>query len=428
MQVNSRKIYIDRITKLVDNLQDNACVLLQSNTLQHRNGDVHFPFRQCSDVIYFTGCHEADTYWAFYKQDGELKVVMGCKAADPIKMQWIGAWTTPENACDKYAITTALTIQDWQQHVLEKLSHFSQVLINQQHTYHDWSWLLPSVQSASKTTLACVASAVAHLRMTKDAHEVALIKQACDISSRAHVAVMQNIARFKYEYEIEACFFSVGRSLGATALAYPTIAATGAHACILHYDRNDGLIDQQSLCLIDAGMEWMGYAADISRTFPTNGQFSSQQKDLYEVVLAAQVQAISQTKPGVSWADLEYRCRQTLLAGCRDLGLFSSSEISCIDHPDFKALFPHSLGHHIGLDVHDVLPPDLNRQQINLAQGHVITIEPGIYCADHIPTLDKKWHGIGIRIEDDILITSNEHEVLTAAAPKTVQAIESLME
>jgi Xaa-Pro aminopeptidase len=266
------------------------------------------------------------------------------------------------------------------------------------------------------------------MRMFKSAAELKLIRRAIAVSVQAHIRAMQICKVGLYEYQMEAEIVHEFMKEGLRAVAYPSIVAAGKNACILHYVHNNTKLRKGDLLLIDAGAECDHYASDITRTLPISGQFSPAQKQLYELVLAAQQAAIAEIYPGNPWNKAHEASVQVMTQGLVDLGLLMGEVDKLIEEEKYKEFYMHRIGHWLGMDVHDVGDYKINEQWRLLEAGMVLTIEPGLYVQTHCETVDPKWRGIGIRIEDDVLVTKTGHEVLTNGAPKTVADIEALMQ
>ena len=273
-----------------------------------------------------------------------------------------------------------------------------------------------------------LASILDPMRLIKDEHELSLMRIAAEISARAHIRSMRHTKPGKYEYQIEAEILYEFMSHGARYPAYNSIVASGKNACCLHYVSNRDQLRASELLMIDAGAEYQMYAGDISRTFPISGRFTSAQKDVYDIVLAVNQASIEATVKQANWQTISSKATQMLTEGMIDLGILQGSVEENIDKQNYRRFYMHGLGHWLGLDVHDVGGRfDRQGQPILLQPGMVTTIEPGIYiaAADDIPAA---FHNIGIRIEDNILVTETGNENLTASVPKTTSAIEAIMQ
>jgi len=265
------------------------------------------------------------------------------------------------------------------------------------------------------------------MRLFKSAEELKLMRRAAEVSAKAHIRAMQYCKPGLYEYQIEAEIIHEFIQDGLRAVAYPSIVAGGKNACVLHYTDNREKLRKGDLLLIDAGVECDHYAADITRTFPISGQFSAEQKLLYQLVLDAQTAALHEIQPGVPWNKAHEASVQVLTQGLVDLGLLNGRVSKLIKDEKYKRFYMHRIGHWLGMDVHDVGDYKINDEWRLLEPGMVLTVEPGLYIPIDCKSVDKKWRGIGIRIEDDVLVTKTGHEILTHAVPKTIAEIEALM-
>jgi Xaa-Pro aminopeptidase len=279
---------------------------------------------------------------------------------------------------------------------------------------------------AAPAAISDVRTLVDEMRLVKDAYELTTMRSAARISTAAHRRAMQATLPGRTEYEIEAELLHEFRRGGAQAPAYTSIVAGGANACILHYVQNDAPLKAGELLLIDAGCELDGYASDITRTFPVDGKFSAPQREVYELVLAAQAAAIVQVKPGAAWNAPHDAAVQVLAQGFVDLGLCRGSVNEVIENGDYRKFYMHRTGHWLGLDVHDAGDYKRGGEWRKLEPGMVLTVEPGCYiqAGDGIPA---RYANIGVRLEDDVAVTASGHEVLTQAAPKTIDDVEALM-
>jgi Xaa-Pro aminopeptidase len=265
------------------------------------------------------------------------------------------------------------------------------------------------------------------MRLIKSDEEIETMQRAADIAAEGHIEAMKSARPGMMEYELEALIEYTFRRNGAAAPAYTTIVGGGANATILHYINNDAPLRDGDLLLIDAGAEYRGYASDITRTFPVNGRFTEAQRDIYELVLASQVACIEMSRPGVSIDELHERSVEILTEGMARLGLLKGEVSTLIKEEKYKQFYMHRLGHFLGMDVHDVGLYRVKDESRRVEPGMVTTVEPGIYIPVDTKDIPEKYLGIGIRIEDDVLITSEGHRVLSDKAPKHVEEIEALM-
>jgi len=295
----------------------------------------------------------------------------------------------------------------------------------------DWS---QQVRGRSRAGISAPAEFISsdhilhEMRLIKSAYEVKQMKKAAKVSVVAHKKAMQCAKPAMFEYQVDAEMKHHFMHNGARFEAYPSIVGGGKNGCVLHYTDNDAVLNDGDLLLIDAGCEWQKYASDITRTFPVNGVFSEEQKALYQLVLDAQYAAIEKVQPGNHWNDPHEAAVKVLTKGLVKLGLLKGSVPTLIKEEAYKPYYMHRTGHWLGLDVHDVGDYKIDKQWRLLEPGMVLTVEPGLYIQPNATEVDKKWRGIGIRIEDDVLVTKKGHDVLTATAPKEVNEIEALME
>ena len=265
------------------------------------------------------------------------------------------------------------------------------------------------------------------MRLFKSAAEIRLLREAAEVSTKAHCRAMKTCQAGQYEYQVEAEIIHEFAYNGLRAVAYPSIVAGGSNACVLHYTDNHSKLKSGDLLLIDAGAECNHYAADITRTFPVSGEFSPPQKQLYQLVLDAQLAAIEKIKPGLAWNLAHEVAVEILTTGLVELGLLKGKISQLIEDETYKQFYMHRIGHWLGMDVHDVGDYKVNDEWRILEAGMVLTVEPGLYIPKDCQEVAKKWRGIGIRIEDDVLVTAEGCEVLTHSVPKTIDEIEQLM-
>ena len=278
------------------------------------------------------------------------------------------------------------------------------------------------------TSIIDPGSIIHEMRLVKTPDEIALMQRAASIAAEGHREAMRRARPGMREYEIEALVEYVFRKNGASGPAYTSIVGAGANATILHYINNDAELRDGDLLLIDAGAEYESYASDITRTFPVNGRFTDAQRDIYELVLRAQEECIARVRPGVTMDELHEHSVEVLTEGMVRLGLLEGDPAELIKEETYKKFYMHRLGHYIGMDVHDVGRYHVEDQKSRpVVAGVVMTVEPGLYIAADAEGVPEKYRGIGVRIEDDVLVTPEGHSVLTHEAPKQIEEIESLM-
>lgn len=436
MSLPAHSVYASRRAALLSTMQANSIALIPGASEVTRSRDTHYPFRQDSYFYYLTGFNEPDTLLVLSNQQAQPYCLLFCRGKDPNAEIWQGRRLGPEQARTQLAIDDSLDINELDNR-LPALLDGHQTLYFAQGAYPSWDeqvfHCLQQLRTAPKQSMQAPQSLtdlrpiLDDMRLHKDQTEQALMQQAADISAQAHIRAMRHCQPGLFEYQLQAEIEHQFAYQGATGPAYSSIVGSGANACILHYTENSSQLNSGALVLIDAGAEYQGYAADITRTFPVNGRFSPAQAALYRWVLRAQQAAIDCIRPGNTLAMANQAAIRVITQGLLELGLLTGSVDACMEQQAYRDYFMHGTGHWLGLDVHDVGDYKRNQQDRPLAPGMVLTIEPGIYIAPDAPVASK-WQGIGIRIEDNLLVTEQGHHNLTAAAPKDIQAIEALMQ
>jgi Xaa-Pro aminopeptidase len=410
--------------------------LISSAGVRVRNRDVDYPFRQDSDFYYLTGFNEPDALAVFIPGRSQGEYILFCREFDEKKALWEGAHAGLEGAIKHYAADDSFPIDDIDDIVSGMLENKTKVFYpmgrdtDLDHSLQEW---IRHIRSQSRSgvmapaELASIEPIVHEMRLFKSAAELKLMRYAAQISAEAHVKAMQLCVAGKYEYQVEADIVHHFMQSGLRNVAYPSIVAGGKNACTLHYTENSDKLKNGDLLLIDAGAECDHYAADITRTFPVSGKFSEPQALLYQLVLDAQFAAIEQIKPNVPWNAAHDASVEVLTKGLVKLGLLKGTVSKLIKNEKYKQFYMHRIGHWLGMDVHDVGDYKIHQEWRLLQAGMVLTVEPGLYIPENCKSVDKKWRGIGIRIEDDVLVTKNGHEILTHEVPKTIAEIEMLM-
>ncbi len=399
-----------------------------------RNRDAHFPFRFDSYFHYLTGFPEPEAVLVLIAGD-EVKSLLFCREKHEEREIWDGFRYGPETAPEAFGFDEAYAVGKLDEMIPSLLADqpamFCDVGENSEWDARLIQWL-NAVRAQVRTGISApseirdVRKLLDEMRLIKDAHELDIMRRAAHISGSAHRRAMRHTRAGLHEYQIEAELLHEFRSHGAQAPAYTPIVAGGANACVLHYVANAALLKDGDLLLIDAGCELDGYAADITRTFPINGRFSGPQRDVYELVLAAQAAAIAAVQPGNAWQDPHDAAVKVLVQGFVDLGMLQGSVDGLLESGDYRKFYMHRTGHWLGMDVHDCGEYKLDGRWRALVPGMVLTVEPGCYIrpADDVP--EHLWN-IGVRIEDDAVVTADGCEVLTLHAPKRIADIEALM-
>jgi Xaa-Pro aminopeptidase len=399
-----------------------------------RNGDAHYPYRQDSSFYYFTGFNEPEAALLLIAGDA-AQAILFCREKNMEREIWDGHRYGPSGAQAVFGFDAAYPIAELDTKIVELLGDqpalYYAMGANAELDARVLHWRA-AVQEKSRSGIRApdalhdVRQLLNEMRLYKDAHELDLMRRAAKISSAAHLRAMRYTRPGLYEYQVEAELLHEFCQHGARDPAYTSIVAGGANACTLHYVGNNALLNDGDLLLIDAGCEMGSYASDITRTFPVNGRFSTAQRDVYELVLAAQAAAIATAKIGAHWNSPHDAALRVLAQGFIDLKLCHGSVDSVIADGSYRQFYMHRTGHWLGMDVHDVGEYKIGADWRPLEAGMVLTVEPGCYIwpADNVP--EALWN-IGIRIEDDVLITATGNEILSAAAPKTVADIEAVM-
>lgn len=437
MNTISRGEYVERRQRLMSALDEHAVVMLPAATLSYRNRDSEYAFRQSSDFHYLTGFPEPDALLVLLPDgNGSGRSILFCLPRDPEQEVWNGYRYGPEGAVKDFDFDEAYSLDVLDEQMLALIDgrrsiHFP--LAQEQGlsaSIHGWRQALQRKYRSAQPVpqvLHDLEPRLHELRLIKSDAEQALMRTAGALSAQAHIKAMQHCRPGLMEYQLEALILHHFAEQGARWPAYNSIVGGGANGCILHYTENRDPLRDGDLVLIDAGAEVQCYAGDITRTFPVNGRFSDDQKALYEVVLEAQLAAIEVIRPGQSWNLAHERAVWVLTAGLVRLGILQGEPQALVDAQAYRPFYMHRTGHWLGLDVHDVGEYKDGENWRALQAGMVLTVEPGLYIAPDCLDVDARWRGIGIRIEDDVLVTDSGCEVLTALVPKTVAEIEQLM-
>lgn len=430
-----QKEYQARRAALLQGLEPGSVVVIRGGELKTRSNDTAYAFRQNSHFYYLTGFEEPNAAMVLVADDKtpyHLFLRPNCYEEE----LWDGPRAGLPGAKSDFLADQSHNIADFDEIFLSLLANKKQIcyLIGEDRKLDE---ALPRyLETLSKqkrkgvespTLIKDLSEELSEMRLIKSDAERALLRKVSQISAEAHVNAMKKAPSALYEYELSAGLLHDFLSKGCKAQAYDSIVGAGKNACVLHYIKNDEKIQKDDLILIDAGGELNNYAADITRTFPASGSFSDDQKSIYNLVLKSQLAAIDLVKPGVCWTALQETIVAILTEGLCELGILKEKTETCIEKQLYKAFYMHNSGHWLGIDVHDVGSYKEDGEWRTLKEGMVLTIEPGIYIASHHEGVDSRWHNIGVRIEDDILVTDKGCEVLTAAVPKTVEEIEALM-
>jgi Xaa-Pro aminopeptidase len=398
-----------------------------------RNRDSLYPFRHDSYFYYLSGFPEPEAVIALVADAEGDRHVLFCRERNEEREIWDGFRYGPDAAKEIFGFDEAHPIAALHDKLPEIASN-RPALFTPLGLFEPWdrkvTELLNEVRNRVRTGVAApdevvdVRATLDTMRLVKDEHEVALMRRACAISSAAHRRAMGATRPGMFEYQIEAELLHEFLREGAQAVAYSSIVASGPNACVLHYRDNNRQMNDGDLLLIDAGCEYQGYASDITRTFPVNGKFSGPQKAVYEAVLAAQLACIDAVKPGASFHDYHAVAERVLAQGFIDLGLVAGSLDAVLESGSYRQFYMHRAGHWLGMDVHDAGLYQVRGESMRLVPGMVLTVEPGAYIRPAANVSEAFWN-IGVRIEDDVLVTADGVDNMTAGAPKSVAEIEA---
>lgn len=432
-----RDEFFQRQQRLLAQCADSAICLIPAARLQIRSRDTHYRFRQHSDFWYLLGFDEPDAWLVLsnHPRYGDEWSYLLCRDKQPEEERWHGRRLGPVAAVNTLAVKQAAALENLSQQLYDLLQ-------GHQHVYcalgedslNDQTLLsvLQRLRSVPKSQLAPpsiqdIRPLLHQQRLFKSPAELAIMRQAAQLSAKAHCRAMRFATPGCFEYQLEAEIRHEFTRHGARSAAYESIVGSGINACILHYTDNRRRCQDGELVLIDAGAELYGYAADITRTFPVNGRFSSAQRDLYQLVLASQQAALAFIGPGRLLSDAYDRCVEVLTDGLLHLGILRGSLAQHLEQKSYRTYFMHGLGHYLGLDVHDVGEYKRDNREVPLAENMVITVEPGLYI-DEDADVPEAFRGMGIRIEDNVHIMSSGIEIMTHDAPNTIEGIEALMQ
>lgn len=413
---------------------ENSAAIIAAAPVRQRNGDVQYAYRQNSNFYYLTGFNEPEAVLVLLPDARGAQSILFNRARSPEREIWDGPRAGQDGAVEHYHFHEAYPVDQLTQklpeilHGLETI-YFSfdaqsdlpqQILSWARATHSD------QVDGSGASELVDLDPLLHEMRLFKEPEEIACLKKACQVTVSAHERAMRSAKPGMMEYQLEAEMTHEFMTQGCRDHAYSAIVGGGANGCILHYIDNNQPLQDGDLVLIDAGAEHQHYAADVTRTFPVNGSFSEPQKQIYQLVLDAQLAVIEMIKPGLVWTALQERAVRVIVAGLVELGLLQGEVDQLIESEAYKAFYMHGIGHWLGMDVHDVGAYKTAGRSRALEPGMVFTVEPGIYIAQS-DQVDAKWWNMGIRIEDDVLVTEGGCEVLTQDLPKSVEDIETIM-
>ncbi len=432
----TRSEFAKRRKRLMSEMGPDSIAVIAAAPERQRNRDVNHPYRPDSDFFYLTGFAEPEAVAVLVPGRKQGQYILFCRERNAEMETWHGRRAGLEGARQEYGADDAFPITDIDEilpGLMENKSRVFYAMGADEALDHKMIGWLNEVRKKVRTGVRAPAqfAALDHLvhemRLFKSRAEIALMRKAAKISARAHCRAMRACKPGLKEFQIEAELLHEFMTNGCRSAAYPSIVGGGENGCILHYTENDATLRDGDLLLIDAGAEYQNYAADITRTFPVNGKFSPAQAQLYQLVLDAQRAAIAKVKPGNHWNQPHDAAVRVLTRGLVKLGLLKGEPAKLIKEGAYRRFYMHRTGHWLGMDVHDVGDYKIDGKWRLFEPGMVLTIEPGLYIPAGTKGVARKWWNIGIRIEDDVVVSRDGHEVLTADAPKEIDAIEALM-
>ena len=433
--VLSPEVYARRRRALVERIGPRAAAVFPAAPVAARSDDVEHRYRQDSDLLYLTGFQGPEAVCLLLPGHPKEEFILFVQPRDPERETWTGRRAGVEGALEIFGAQAAYTIDKLDEKIGEYVSERDQLYyaFGRDAAFNDrvvrWmrQWRLTRPRSGTGPAAVLDPGEVLHeLRLRKSDEELACMRTAIAISAEAHGAAMHAAQAGVYEHEIEALLDYTFRRRGATGPAYPSIVASGPNATVLHYTANDRQLQPGELLLIDAAAEYSGYCADITRTFPLAAQFTPAQRAIYALVLRAQLAAIELIRPGARHEDVHKRALEVLVDGLIELKLLSGGREEIITKELYKPFYMHRTSHWLGMDVHDAGKYKVEGTSRLLEPGMVMTVEPGIYIGADGTDVEPQYRGIGVRIEDDVLVTPDGHEVLSAAVPKQPEEIEAL--
>ncbi|EED31875.1 aminopeptidase P [gamma proteobacterium NOR5-3] len=423
--------------QLLGMLEHNSIAIVTAGSLATRSRDTEFPFRQDSDFHYLTGFPEPDAAAVFLPGREYGEYVLFCHEKDPREELWNGERVGADAACERYGADDAFPLSDIDDILPGLIEGRDRVYYSMGRSREFDARVMAWVNSIrSKVAAGAVPPGeftdLDHLlheqRLFKSVAEIRQMRQAAAITVLAHRRAMRQCRPGMYEYQLEAELLHEFARHGARHAAYPSIVAGGANACTMHYINNQQRLKRGDLVLIDAGCEYRGYAADVTRTFPVSGRFSKRQRALYELTLAAQQAAFDALAPGRDWNAAHSATVDVITSGLVDLGLLRGNVSRLIEEGAYQDFYMHRVGHWLGLDVHDVGDYRPGGEWRQLEPGMALTVEPGIYVSPDNLNVPAAWRGMGVRIEDDVVITAQGYELLSSGLPRTSEEVEEWMQ
>ena len=428
--------YSERRSKLASKVLEDSAIIVSSASVKPRVSDTDYPYRQDSNFYYLSGYEEPESLLLIRPSKKE-KFIIFCRDRDPLREQWDGFRTGQDGAIEHYDADAAYSINSLDQIMPSLLEGIKNIYFSMSAPSNVDLKITYWIEEIRKNTragaeppenLLSLDSILHEMRLIKEDHEMDLMKKAADITTEAHIRAMQAVTPGMFEYQLEAEYLYAFNKNGARSPAYNSIVGGGNNSCILHYVENNAVLNDGDLVLVDAGCEYQYYASDVTRTFPVNGKFSPEQKEIYSIVLEAHKQSMEQAKPGNKWNLMHEKSVEVIVEGLLSIGLLKGSKEEHMEKGTYSKFYMHRIGHWLGMDVHDVGSYKNDGDWRELEKGMVMTIEPGIYVLDNLEDVEDKWKGIGVRIEDNIVVTDSGFEVLTPDVPRTIEDVEKTVQ
>lgn len=432
----SQRQYASRRRDLMAMMQSNSIAVVAAAPERIRSKDTYYPYKQSTNLSYLSGFPEPQSVMLLIPGRQQGEVVFFCRDKDPLRETWDGYRQGPEGAVKNFGADDAFPINDIDDILPGLLEGRDRVYYSigkdAEFDRHLMEWVngardIHGSDLTSPGEFVDLDHLVSEMRLIKSAAEIKLMRKAAEISARAHRRAMQTSRPGLYEYQLQAEMEHEFMLSGATGPAYTSIVGGGKNGCVLHYIENSDKLRSGDLVLIDAGCEYQNYAADITRTFPVNGRFSRQQAAIYDIVLASQAAAMEMIAPGLEYHLANEAIVRVITQGLVDLKILKGDVDELIARDAHRDFYMHNSGHWLGMDVHDVGDYKIDNHWRIYEPGMMLTVEPGIYIDPHNMNVDEQWRGIAVRIEDDLLVTANGYENLSAEVPSDRQEIEQLM-
>lgn len=437
MSIANPEIYAARRRQLMQEVGPDGVAIVVGNPEATRSHDTEFPYRASSDILYLSGFREPQTVLVIAPGHPDGEFVLFVRSRDPLKEQWEGRRAGPEGAVERFGADAAFTVEQLDEklpgYLAERRRLYYTLGSNAKFDRRVTRWVSSlrhrrNQPPGAPGAIYDLRDIVHQMRLLKDAAEIEAIRSAVKVTSEAHQLAMQRCRPGMHEYELQALIEYHFARNGADFPAYSSIVGAGDNATILHYIENTDPIKDGDVVLIDAGCELGFYAGDITRSFPANGKFSPAQRDLYQAVLDVQIATIDKIAPGVEFEEIKDFSNRGLAQAMLDLGLLAGSLDEVMEDNSYRKYYPHSIGHWLGIDVHDVgsyCAEDGGSRRFE--PGMVLTIEPGLYVQASDESAPQELRGVGVRIEDNILVTDSGRENLSKDCPKTVEAVEAMV-